>query len=177
MKAEPISYIAPPITLTAPLEMTPMSLPTGLTWRSEFAPQHADGKEKPSASAPKATVPGEQDTTGSAGAPTPGGQGDVPPPCGDSTMLYMMGAMFLVLYFFMIRPGQKQEKALKEMRSSLQKDDRIVTTSGMHGIILSVNEQAQTITLKTDEEGRVRMTFDQSAISRKISDDTEATNS
>ena len=63
------------------------------------------------------------------------------------------------------------------MRSSLQKDDRIVTTSGMHGIILSVNEQAQPITLKTDEEGRVRMTFDQSAISRKISDDTEATNS
>lgn len=152
-----------------------MSLPAGLTWRSEFAPQHADGKEKPSARASKpATTKGEAAGTTSTET-QPGGGTAAPPPCGDSTMLYMMGAMFLVLYFFMIRPGQKQEKSLKQMRSTLQRDDRIVTGSGMHGTILSVDEKAKTITLKTDEEGRVRMTFDQTAVSRKISDDTEAT--
>lgn len=154
-----------------------MSLPTGLSWRPEFAPQHADGKEKPGARPTQASTPQGQDNASTGAATTPGTQADVPPPCGDTTMLYMMGAMFLVLYFFMIRPGQKQEKALKEMRSSLQRDDRIVTSSGMHGIILSVDEKAQTVTLKTDEEGRVRMTFDQAAISRKTSNDMEATDS
>lgn len=88
-------------------------------------------------------------------------------------MLWMMGAMFLVMYFFMIRPGQKQEKALKEMRSTLQMGDKVVTSSGMHGTILSVDEKTHTITLKTDEEGRVRMTFDQAAVSRKVSDEVD----
>lgn len=153
-----------------------MSLPAGLEWRPEFAPQHADGKEKPSArSTTPVAGPNATDVKTSTGEPQKG-QADTGSAtgCMDPQMMLMLGAMFLVLYFFMIRPGQKQEKALKEMRSTLQLGDRVVTSSGMHGTILSVDEKAKTVTLKTDEEGRVKMTFDQTAVSRKVTDDSEA---
>jgi preprotein translocase subunit YajC len=174
MKAPARTYIAPafqPLTLQ---EGIPMSLPTGLVWRSEFSPQHPGGAEKPRAqSNQSATVTGaDAGSSASTGQPVKQ-EGAAPPPCGDSSMLWMMGAMFLVMYFFMIRPGQKQEKALKNMRSTLQMGDKVVTSSGMHGTILSVDEKSHTITLKTDEEGRVRMTFDQTAISRKASDEVD----
>ncbi|MDE0737436.1 MAG: preprotein translocase subunit YajC [Pirellulaceae bacterium] len=151
-----------------------MSLPTGLVWRSEFSPQHPGGAEKPRAQSNQtATVPGADPDTSTSTGQTGKQETAPPPPCGDSSMLWMMGAMFLVMYFFMIRPGQKQEKALKNMRSTLQMGDKVVTSSGMHGTILSVDEKSHTITLKTDEEGRVRMTFDQTAISRKANDEVD----
>ncbi len=175
MKAPARTYIAPAFQPLTPPKGIPMSLPNGLIWRSEFSPQHPGGAEKPRAQSNQpATVTGA-DAGGAAAGTTQSGTKDVapPPPCGDSSMLWMMGAMFLVMYFFMIRPGQKQEKALKDMRSTLQMGDKVVTSSGMHGTILSVDEKTHTITLKTDEEGRVRMTFDQAAISRKVSDEVD----
>lgn len=174
MKAPARTYIAPAFQPLTPQEGIPMSLPTGLVWRSEFSPQHPGGAEKPRAQSNQtATVPGADPDTSASTGQTGKQETAPPPPCGDSSMLWMMGAMFLVMYFFMIRPGQKQEKALKNMRSTLQMGDKVVTSSGMHGTILSVDEKSHTITLKTDEEGRVRMTFDQTAISRKANDEVD----
>ena len=41
--------------------------------------------------------------------------------------------MFVVIYFFMIRPLQKRAKAEKEFESSLKVGDKIITKSGLHG--------------------------------------------
>ena len=49
-----------------------------------------------------------------------------------------MIAIIAIFYFLMIRPQQKQAKMLKEMRSTLQKDDRVVTSGGIHGIITNL---------------------------------------
>ena len=79
MKPGSSAYIAPPFPLPHQPGITPMSLPAGLTWRSEFAPQHADGKEKPSARASKpATTKGE--AAGTAGTETQPGGAAAPPP-------------------------------------------------------------------------------------------------
>jgi len=43
--------------------------------------------------------------------------------------------MFVVIYFFMIRPQQKRAKAEKEFESSLKVGDKIITKSGLHGKI------------------------------------------
>jgi preprotein translocase subunit YajC len=154
-----------------------MTLPAGLAWRTCHAPQ-APGRDKPAAPKTQAEAPNQdqpQTTVGASGGQGgQGGQGGPASPCGGE-MIWMMGLMFLILYFLMIRPGQKQEKQLKQMRSSLLKGDRVVTSGGMHGTILEVDEKAHTITLKTDEDGRVRMTFDASAIARKAGGDAELT--
>ena len=49
-----------------------------------------------------------------------------------------MIAIIAIFYFLMIRPQQKQSKILKEMRSTLQRDDKVVTSGGIHGIITNI---------------------------------------
>jgi len=49
-----------------------------------------------------------------------------------------MIAIIAIFYFLMIRPQQKQARKLKEMRSALQRDDKVVTSGGIHGIIMNL---------------------------------------
>jgi len=48
--------------------------------------------------------------------------------------------MFVVIYFFMIRPQQKRAKSEKEFESGLKVGDKIITKSGIHGKIAELNE-------------------------------------
>ncbi|GAB5465188.1 MAG: preprotein translocase subunit YajC [Candidatus Kapaibacteriales bacterium] len=56
--------------------------------------------------------------------------------------LIMFGAMFVVLYFFMIRPQQKRQKEHQKMLSEISSGDRVVTSSGIYGVVKSVDEQS-----------------------------------
>ena len=53
--------------------------------------------------------------------------------------LLMIVAIFVVFYFFMIRPQQKRQKEVQKMRDALGKGDKIVTAGGIHGIIREVS--------------------------------------
>lgn len=68
--------------------------------------------------------------------------------------------MFAIFYFLLIRPQQKQQKAVREMQNSLQKGDKIVTIGGLHGILDSIDEDK--IVLKVGDG--TRMTFDRRSI-------------
>lgn len=48
--------------------------------------------------------------------------------------------MFVVIYFFMIRPQQKKIKQEKEFSASLKIGDKIITKSGLHGKIVELTE-------------------------------------
>jgi preprotein translocase subunit YajC len=50
--------------------------------------------------------------------------------------------MIVVFYFFMIRPQAKKAKDQKKYINNLQKGDKIVTISGIHGTINKVNEDS-----------------------------------
>ncbi len=49
--------------------------------------------------------------------------------------------MFVVLYFFMIRPQKKQEREVNEMRNNLKVGDEITTIGGIIGKIVSIKEE------------------------------------
>jgi preprotein translocase subunit YajC len=83
----------------------------------------------------------------------------------DSRTLYMLGAMALVFYFFMIRPQTKKAKDQKKFVSELKKGDKIITTAGMHGKIAEINDT--TVLLET--EGGHKIRHDRSAISLEAS--------
>ena len=85
-------------------------------------------------------------------------------PCGDYRMLLLLGGFLVLMWFMMIRPQQKQEKARKQMLASLKKNDKVVTTSGIHGTVTALGEQ--TVTLKLDDKGEMRVKFERSAIGR-----------
>lgn len=73
--------------------------------------------------------------------------------------------MIALMYFFMIRPQQKQRKQHQEMMNELHKGDEVVTIGRLHGKIDEVNKEARTVTL--DCEG-IYLTFDMVAIARVV---------
>jgi preprotein translocase subunit YajC len=72
--------------------------------------------------------------------------------------------MFVVIYFFMIKPQQKRAKAEKQCESELKVGDRVVTKSGFHGKIAEIAET--TIILET-MAGKLKM--ERSALSIEMS--------
>lgn len=53
--------------------------------------------------------------------------------------------MLVVVYFFMIRPQQAQQKERQAMLDALKKGDRIITIGGIHGEITKLSEDTVTI--------------------------------
>lgn len=74
--------------------------------------------------------------------------------------------MFVVVYFFMIRPQMKRAKQEKQFASELKRGDRIVTKSGMHGKIIDFSEKQNAVIIET---GAGKITFDRSSISMEMS--------
>ena len=76
-------------------------------------------------------------------APPPGTQ---PNPSGQMfQMLGMVVFFIVVMYFIMIRPQQKKAKEHDRLLKSLKPKDKIVTSGGVVGIIVSVGERSITI--------------------------------
>lgn len=74
--------------------------------------------------------------------------------------------MFVVVYFFMIRPQMKRSKQEKQFSSELKKGDRVVTKSGMHGKVVDFSEKQNAVIIET---GAGKITFDRSSISMEMS--------
>ena len=54
--------------------------------------------------------------------------------------IVFIGAIFIVMYFFMIRPQTKKAKEQKSFLEVLKKGDLVVTIGGIHGKINKVND-------------------------------------
>ncbi|MCX2482954.1 preprotein translocase subunit YajC [Pedobacter sp. MR2016-24] len=83
---------------------------------------------------------------------------------GGSSMLSTLVPMVLIMvvfYFFMIRPQVKKAKDHKKLVADLKKGDKIVTTAGIHGRIVDMNET----TFLIEVEGGTKIRFDKTAIS------------
>lgn len=72
--------------------------------------------------------------------------------------------MFVVIYFFMIRPQQKRAKLEKQFESDLKVGDKIITKSGIHGKISELSET--TIVIET-MSGKLKM--ERSSLSMEMS--------
>jgi preprotein translocase subunit YajC len=101
----------------------------------EFLAQQSAAPPQPPAAAPAGA------------APAPGGLGG---------QLYIFGlplAIFLFMWFFVIRPQRKEEKKKKEMLTQIKKGDEVVTTGGMLGTVANVKDE--TIVLNVGDKTRL----------------------
>ncbi len=71
--------------------------------------------------------------------------------------------MFVVIYFFMIRPQQKKIKQEKEFETALKVGDKIITKSGFHG---KVSELSETSIVIETMAGKLKI--ERSAISLEL---------
>ena len=63
----------------------------------------------------------------------------------DPSFFFMMGAIFLIFYFLVIRPQQRQQKERDESIRSLVRGDRVVTAGGIHGVVTEVSDASITL--------------------------------
>lgn len=76
----------------------------------------------------------------------------------------MMALMFAIMYFMLIRPQNAERKKLQKAIESLQKGDKVLTTSGMFATVASV--EADRLVLKISDDTKVE--FAKSAIAQVI---------
>ncbi|MGH9616937.1 MAG: preprotein translocase subunit YajC [Acidobacteriaceae bacterium] len=71
-------------------------------------------------------------------------------PFGSLTTIAPFILIFVVFYMFMIRPGQRKQKTWQEMLSKLKSGDRVTTTGGIRGVVVSVKEDVVQLRLAPD---------------------------
>ena len=90
---------------------------------------------------------------------------------GSMYSLIFMVLMLVVLWFIMIRPQRKKEKADEEMRKNVQVGDEIETVGGIVGIIVKIEEK--TVVIETSSD-RCKMRIKKWAIAQNVSANEEA---
>ena len=106
------------------------------------------------------------------GAPTGGGGGGPAAASGPAQLLNTLFPLLIVgfIYFFMLRPMNKQKKEQEEIQKGLGKGDRVVTSAGIIGTIHEIDERE--VVLETTERTRVRVLRD--TVNRKYDPAAEA---
>ncbi len=59
---------------------------------------------------------------------------------GGGTFWIFIILMFVIMYFFMIRPQNKKQKEIANFRKSLQVNQKVITAGGIHGTIKEIND-------------------------------------
>ncbi len=68
--------------------------------------------------------------------------------------------IFIIFYFLLIRPQQKRQKEHAKLVSAVKTGDRVVTSSGIHGLVANVKDK--TVLVKVADN--VKIEFDRAAI-------------
>ena len=74
---------------------------------------------------------------------------------GGMSMWIMLALIFVVMWFFMIRPQKKQQKELENFRNGLKNGDKVVTIGGIYGVVGEVKEDSVIISVDKDVKIRV----------------------
>lgn len=85
---------------------------------------------------------------------------------GNWSFLVVMLLIFVVMWFFMIRPQQKKQKEIVQFRNSIQKGDRVVTIGGIYGTVVEVKDNV----LFLEIDHNVKIKVDKSSVVKDTSD-------
>ncbi len=69
--------------------------------------------------------------------------------------LLPLALIFIIFYFMLIRPQRQKEKEHQKMLGSLNKNDEVITSSGIHGTIVNVKDK--TVVLRVDENVKIEI--------------------
>ena len=74
---------------------------------------------------------------------------------GGLSMWIMLALIFVVMWFFMIRPQRKQQKEMENFRNALKNGDKVVTIGGIYGTISEVKDTY--VILEVDKDVKIRV--------------------
>ena len=85
---------------------------------------------------------------------------------GNWSFLLIMVLIFVVMWFFMIRPQQKKQKEIAQFRNSIQKGDKVITIGGIYGTVVEVKDNV----LFLEIDHNVKIKVDKSSVVKDTSD-------
>ncbi|NOT32599.1 MAG: preprotein translocase subunit YajC [Candidatus Eisenbacteria bacterium] len=75
--------------------------------------------------------------------------------------------IFLILYFLLIRPQQKRQKDAEKMLKNLKKGDRVLTTGGLFGTVVGIDDNKAVLRVADD----VKLEFSKSAVVQVLAEE------
>ncbi|MEZ6141008.1 MAG: preprotein translocase subunit YajC [Zavarzinella sp.] len=99
------------------------------------------------------------------GAPKAG-----PPGLLSNPLLPLLFVGIMMIFFF--RSGSKQRKQLQETLNNMKRGDHVVTRGGIIGTVVSIKENEDEVTIKTDESSNSRVRVLKSSIIQVKTGDT-----
>lgn len=84
------------------------------------------------------------------------------------TMLQFL-PIFLIIYFLIIRPQQQKQKTLEKMLVGLKKGDRVLTTGGIYGTVVGVDDPKVVLRIADD----LKVEFAKNAIVQVLPEDAK----
>ena len=91
--------------------------------------------------------------------------------------LIPMIGVFLVFYFFLLRPQEKKRKAQEDLTSSVKKGESIITSSGIFGRITKINDSDNSVYLEVSESVEIKITKSSIADILSRNDENKSKNS
>ena len=81
-----------------------------------------------------------------------------------------IAGLFFLYYFIVLAPERRRKREDEQLKSTLKKNDRIVTIGGIHGTVVAAPADSTVVTIRIDENGTTRMKINRSAIATIVSD-------
>ncbi len=72
-------------------------------------------------------------------------------------MLVSLAVLFVFMYFFMIRPQQKETKKKNALLASLAVGDTVLTTSGFYGVVIDIEDSTIIVEFGSNKNCRIPM--------------------
>jgi len=96
----------------------------------------------------------------------------------DGTALLLQFLPFIAIgvlfYLLLIRPQRNEQARRQIMLAAVKKNDRVVTISGIYGVVANVHREADEVTLKVDEATNTKLRVTLSSIGRVLGDEPSA---
>jgi preprotein translocase subunit YajC len=83
------------------------------------------------------------------------------------TLLTLLPVVFL-FYFMILRPQQQQERKRRQMIEALKKNDRVLTSAGIYGTVVSIDLAADKVVLRVDDDRGVKLVFSKTSVARVV---------
>lgn len=77
---------------------------------------------------------------------------------------FMVFFFLIAMYLFFILPKKSRDKQMKRMIDTLKKNDKVMTSSGIIGIVHSVDKESGEIVIKVDESNNTKIRFSVEAV-------------
>ena len=76
-----------------------------------------------------------------------------------------------MFYFVVMRPQQREQARRQAMLAAVKKNDRVLTTGGIYGVVTNVHREADEVTIKVDEATNTKLRVTLSSVARVLGDE------